>query len=162
MGKDGFRGLRVWAESKELVIQVYGITEEGKFAKDFALRDQIRRSAISIPSNIAEGDSLGTNRQSVRHFLIAKGSIAELITQAEIAYEIGYIDLTTRNQIEYRCTDIMKKLQKLISIRIKVPFSTPKTQHPIPNTQDPTPKTQHPTPNTQDPIPKTQYPRPNT
>lgn len=129
MGKDGFRGLRVWAESKELAIHIYIITGEGRFAKDFALRDQIRKAAVSIPSNIAEGDSLGTDKQSVRHFLIAKGSTAEVITQAEIASEIGYIDQLSCNHIEGRCAEIMKKLQKLISARkrSRLPENKPDT-----------------------------------
>ena len=63
-----------------------------KFVKDFGLRDQARRSAVSVPSNIAEGDERDTDKDSVRFFFIAKGSLAELRTQMEIAYRIGYID----------------------------------------------------------------------
>ena len=59
---------------------------------DYGLRDQIRRAAVSIPSNISEGDELDTNKQAVKFFYIAKGSSAEVLTQAIIALEIGYID----------------------------------------------------------------------
>ena len=68
------------------------MTNQGKFANDYGLKDQIRRAAISIPSNIAEGDELNTDKQSIRHFYYAKGSTAELLTQSLISFEIGYID----------------------------------------------------------------------
>lgn len=92
MGNKGFRDLRVWQTSKELAVQIYSMTSDGKFTRDFGLRDQMRRSAISISSNIAEGDERDTDRESVRFFFIAKGSTAELLTQTIIAHEIGYID----------------------------------------------------------------------
>ena len=69
-----FRKLCVWGESKELAILIYKITREGAFSKDYRFRDQIRSAAISISSNIAEGDELDTNLHSIRHFHIAKGS----------------------------------------------------------------------------------------
>ena len=53
MGK--FQELKVWQRSKDLAVYIYKITTEGKFSKDFGLRDQIRRAAVSVPSNIAEG-----------------------------------------------------------------------------------------------------------
>jgi four helix bundle protein len=59
------------------------------FHKDFGLRDQIRRAVVSISSNIAEGDELDTDKQSIRFFFMAKGSLAEVLTQAIIAFEIG-------------------------------------------------------------------------
>ncbi len=82
-----FRKLKVWEKSKDLAIKVYKITDSGLFKKDFRFRDQIRAAAISVPSNIAEGDELDTNRQSIRHFYIAKRSTAEVITQLIISRE---------------------------------------------------------------------------
>ncbi len=79
MGK--FKELRVWNDSIELTEKIYQITREPVFSKDFALCNQIRRAAISVSSNIAEGDERGTNRESVHFFNIAKGSAAEIITQ---------------------------------------------------------------------------------
>jgi four helix bundle protein len=119
MGKDGFRGLRVWQQSKDLAVYIYKITGDGKFAKDFALKDQICRAAVSIPSNIAEGDELDTDKQSIRHFFIAKGSAAEVLTQAIIALEIGYIDHNTFKEVENRCAEISKMLSRLIAARKK-------------------------------------------
>ena len=65
-GKAGFHGLTVWQKAKELAVDVYRLTREDPFSKDFGLSDQVRRSAVSIPSNLAEGDERGTNKESVR------------------------------------------------------------------------------------------------
>ena len=89
MGK--FQELKVWQRSKELAVSLYKLTGQGEFNKDRALRDQIRRAVVSIPSNIAEGDELGTDRQAIKFFYTAKGSSAEVLTQAIIAHEIGYL-----------------------------------------------------------------------
>ena len=92
MGDRGFKELQVWQLAKELAVLVYDATETGRVAKDFGLKDQMRRAAVSIPSNIAEGDERDTNKDFVRFLYIAKGSPAELRTQLEIALEVGYID----------------------------------------------------------------------
>jgi four helix bundle protein len=74
----------VWHKAIELAVNVYNTTAENKlFQKDFALRDQIRRASVSISSNISEGDELGTDKQAIRQFYIAKGSSAELFTQLQ-------------------------------------------------------------------------------
>jgi four helix bundle protein len=90
MGK--FQDLKVWQKSKNLAVLLYNLTGKGDFSKDFGLRDQIRRAAVSVASNIAEGDELGSDKQAIKFFYIAKGSSAELLTQAIIAFEIGYLD----------------------------------------------------------------------
>ena len=72
-----FRSLEVWKLSKDLAVSIYKLTNIGKFSKDFGLRDQIRRAAVSISSNISEGDESGSNKHSIRYFNIAKGSSAE-------------------------------------------------------------------------------------
>ncbi len=113
-----FHELNVWEKSKELVICLYKLTNDGGFKKNFALREQIRRAAVSIPSNIAEGDELGSNKQSIKFFYIAKGSTAEVLTQAIIAHEIGYL---TKNQflhIYKECQAISGMLTGLIKARI--------------------------------------------
>lgn len=123
MSRGGFQSLRVWQRSKDLAVFIYKMTNEGKFTKDFSLRDQIRRAAVSIPSNIAEGDELDTNKQAIRHFYIAKGSSAELLTQVIISFEIGYISQGTFDKIEQECTEISRMLAGLIAAR-KKPFMT--------------------------------------
>jgi len=116
MGK-GFEQLQVWQKAKDLAVLIYKITSEGKIAKDFGLRDQMRRSAISIASNIAEGDEIDTDKESVRFFFIAKGSLAELRTQLRIALEVGFLDKDQFAKIEQDCAEIGKMLGGLIKHR---------------------------------------------
>ncbi len=77
----------------------------------------MRRAAVSLASNIAEGDERDTNKESVRFFYIAKGSLAELITQLEISREIDYIDKKEFEMILEECEKIGKMLGKLIKVR---------------------------------------------
>ncbi len=115
--ENGFRGLRVWQKGDDFSVKIYRMTDSGTFGRDFGLRDQMRRAAVSIPSNIAEGDELDTNKQSIRHFYIAKGSCAEVLTQAVIACKIGYLDEDKFKTIENEAVEIAKMLSKLISAR---------------------------------------------
>lgn len=117
MGK--FQKLNVWKRAKDLAVYTYKISDEGRFAKDFGLRDQMRRAAVSISSNIAEGDELDTNKQAIRFFYIAKGSAAELRSQAIIAAEIGYLKDENYNHIEEECKIISGMLGSLIKARAK-------------------------------------------
>jgi len=115
-----FRKLRVWQSAKELAVKIYRITRTQAFSKDFGLKDQIQRSAVSIPSNIAEGDESGTNKISIRYFYTAKGSIAELQTQLIIAHEIGYIDNLIMVSLVDECDKISIMLNKIIKVRSMV------------------------------------------
>ena len=88
----GFEGLDVWKEGCNIAVEIYGVTNNGPFSKDFGLRDQIRRCAVSIPSNIAEGKERESVRELIRYLYIAKGSAAELKTQLLISSKVGYLD----------------------------------------------------------------------
>lgn len=112
-----FRELRVWQRAKDLAVYIYKISNKGAFSKDYGLKDQIRRASVSIPSNIAEGDELGTDKQSINFFHTAKGSSAEVLTQAIIAFEIGYLLEGSFLHIETECQSISKMLNKLIKAR---------------------------------------------
>jgi len=116
MGK-GFEELKVWQKAKDLAVLIYKVTSDGKISKDFGLRDQIRRSAVSIASNIAEGDERETDKESVRFFYIAKGSLAELRTQLMIALETSYLGKDEFAKIELDCSEIGKMLGGIIKHR---------------------------------------------
>ena len=107
------------ATCQELAVRIYKLTQSPTFSKDFGLRDQIQRSAISIPSNIAEGDTLDTDKQSIRHFYIARGSTAELRTQLIISAEIGYIINQEFETLDKDCDKISAMLTALIKHRSK-------------------------------------------
>lgn len=113
----GFRSLNVWQAGKKLAVRVYKLTNTGSFAKDYSLKDQLRRCAVSIPSNIAEGDERGSNKDAVRFLYMAKGSLAELETQLEIAHEIDYLDKDTLDDFLKECTQIGRMLGSLIKHR---------------------------------------------
>lgn len=71
MGKGGFEELTVWKSGKDLAVTVYRLTSAGDFPRDSGLRDQMRRAAVSVPSNIAEGDERETDKEAIRYFYIA-------------------------------------------------------------------------------------------
>ena len=116
-----FKKLKVWQKAKDLAVYLYAQTQQGVFYKDYGLRDQIRRAAVSIPSNIAEGDESGSDKQSIRYFYIAKGSTAEVLTQSIIAFEIGYLDEKVFEKIERECKAISGMLMRLIQSRSQRP-----------------------------------------
>lgn len=118
MVEKGFRELKVWQKAKDLAVYLYMVTNSGAFSKDFGLRDQIRRAAISIASNVAEGDERDTNKDSVRFLYIAKGSLAELLTQIIISKEIGYLKDEEFRYISENCEVIGRMLGKLIKARM--------------------------------------------
>ena len=78
MGNKGFKDLVVWQKAKDLAVLIYRVSNSEMKNVDFGLRDQVRRSAVSVASNLAEGDERNTDRESIRYFFIAKGSVAEL------------------------------------------------------------------------------------
>jgi len=109
--------LIVWQRAKDLAVRIYKLTKGNQISRDFGLRDQIQRAAVSIPANIAEGDELGTEKQSIRHFYIAKGSTAELLTQLIIAQEIGYVSKDDIEPLIGECKIISTMLMKIIKAR---------------------------------------------
>jgi four helix bundle protein len=114
-----FQKLRVWQLAKNLAVKIYKITQNQPFKKDFGFKDQIQRAAISIPSNIAEGDESGTNKLSIRYFYTAKGSIAELQTQLIIAQEIGYMETDLKDSLVNECNLVSVMLNKIIKARLE-------------------------------------------
>ena len=117
MSKQGFKELQVWQRAKKLAVNVYKLTTVDSMARQYALADQIRRSSISVPSNIAEGDERDTDKDSVRFFYIAKGSLAELITQLEIAHEVGLLTAEQITPLSTECVEIGRMLGALIKSR---------------------------------------------
>ena len=109
---------------------VYRISEEGVLSKDFALRDQIRRSAVSVASNLAEGDERDTDKDSVRFFFMAKGSLAELRTQIQIAYEVAKMEKSTYEDVESQCEVLGRMIGSLIQARRRAPRRSPRASRP--------------------------------
>ncbi len=86
-----YKELEVWKESKELVKIIYKITESFPSSEQFGLTNQIRRSVVSIPSNVAEGIGRNHVKDTIQFLYISRGSIYELETQIILAFELSFI-----------------------------------------------------------------------
>ena len=86
-----FEDLEIWKDARALTREIYQLTRDSKFLKDFGLRDQIRRAAISVMSNIAEGFERGGNQEFVQFLYVAKASCGEVRSQLYVALDQGYV-----------------------------------------------------------------------
>ena len=112
---DKFEDIEAWKKSREIVNSIYKISNKSSFSKDFALRDQIRRAAISIPSNIAEGFSRKSNKEFIQYLFIAKGSAAEIQTQLYLALDQKYITQGEFDKLYEDLEVISKQISKFIT-----------------------------------------------
>jgi len=111
---ESFEDLIVWQKGIELVKTVYLHTSDGDFKKDFALRDQIRRAAVSIPTNIAEGFERSSRKEYLQFLNIAKGSAGEVRSLLRVALEVGYINPTTYGQLRDDVVALSRRLYNQI------------------------------------------------
>jgi four helix bundle protein len=86
-----FEDIEGWQKARELAKAVYAVTNLGEFARDFGLKDQMRRAAVSVMSNIAEGYGRGGNKEFLQYLSQAKGSVAEVQAQLYVALDAGYL-----------------------------------------------------------------------
>lgn len=110
-----FEELEVWKLSMELCTNIYELTNKDLFSKDFGLKDQIRRSSVSIPSNISEGFERDSKNQFVYFLTISKGSCGELRTQLKIARSLNYINPEDFENINEKCISVSKQLSGFIN-----------------------------------------------
>ena len=87
----GFEEIQAWQKAYQLTLDVYRITENGKFARDFGLRDQIRRASVSVMANIAEGHGRRSNIEFANFLNMARGSAHEVQSHLHIALGLGYV-----------------------------------------------------------------------
>ena len=86
-----FEELRAWQAARALVREAYAVARRDAFARDWGLRDQIQRAAVSVMSNIAEGFDAGTDAEFVRFLTYARASAAEVQSLLYVAHDIGYL-----------------------------------------------------------------------
>jgi len=110
-----FKDLLVWQRSVKFVVRIYEVTRAFPREEMYGLTSQIRRSAISIPSNIAEGQARNTRPTFANFIDIALGSAAELETQLTIALEIGYLKPPDHEGIISELTEIVRMLYGLLN-----------------------------------------------
>jgi four helix bundle protein len=113
----GFRNLNSWQRAKALAVANYRFTDQSSLARDFPLRDQMRRAAISVCSNLAEGDARQTNKESVQFFFVAKGSLAELPAQLDVALEVHALPREEVEKLTRECEEIAAMIRGLIDHR---------------------------------------------
>ena len=111
-----YRDLVVWQKSMDLVIEIYRITEKLPNSELYGLVSQMRRCAVSIPSNIAEGQRRSTNKDFCKFLVISYGSGAELETQIEIIERLFSSQKINLEKAKSTLLEIMKMLNKLISV----------------------------------------------
>lgn len=110
--EDALQSLEVWNRSRQLTVEIY---QALRSCKDYGFKDQITRSAVSVPSNIAEGFERNSKRDFINYLRIARGSCAETRTQLYIAEDIGYVDKSKAGSLIVEALEISKMLQGLIN-----------------------------------------------
>ncbi|HOO47311.1 MAG TPA: four helix bundle protein [Deltaproteobacteria bacterium] len=93
-----FEDIQSWQEAKKLTAEIYRLTNQEAFSRDFALRDQIRRASVSIMANIAEGFGRNGRKEFMQFLGIANGSTLEVQSHLHVAHELGYI---TKQQFDF-------------------------------------------------------------
>lgn len=108
------RRLDVWNEAVGFVVDVYQATRSFPKTEQYALADQLKRAAVSIPSNIAEGAARQTKKEFIQFLYIARGSASEIDTQLEVARKLNYIDEGEKARLDDKLDTIGKMLTGLI------------------------------------------------
>lgn len=109
-----FEEMKVWQNARELTAMIYRLTAREEFRKDFGLKDQIQRSAVSVMSNIAEGYERGTKKEFILFLSYAKGSIGEVRCQLYVARDLKYITEKEFSLAYDHCVSISTQLSNFI------------------------------------------------
>jgi four helix bundle protein len=115
MEAKGYEQLNVWQKAMDLTVEIYGITKHFPKEELYGITNQMRRAAVSIPSNIAEGHSRNSQKEFLNFLSIAKGSNAELFTQLLICERVGYISSSNIKPIKQLSQEIARMLTSLIT-----------------------------------------------
>lgn len=119
-----FEDIQSWQEAKKLTVLIYRLTAGEPFARDFGLRDQIQRAAVSIMANIAEGFGRNSRKEFISFLGIANGSALEVQSHLHVALELGYI---SRDQFD-ECYHLAHSVSRLIGGFINYLSKQPDTQ----------------------------------
>lgn len=116
-----FEDIEAWQTARELTRQVYDMTRQGEFARDFGLRDQMRRASVSIMSNIAEGFESRTQSLFIDYLGRAKASAGELRAQVYVAKDIKYLDQIEFSQLFESCDKCSRQIARFIQYLAQKP-----------------------------------------
>jgi four helix bundle protein len=117
LGPESVFNLRIWQEGMVIVKESYALTYGWPKEEMFGLTAQVRRAAVSIPSNLAEGRGRGTNPEMARFAQIALGSIYELDTLFRIACDLGYMDSNASLIMQDRLSNLSRQISSFIQIK---------------------------------------------
>jgi four helix bundle protein len=109
-----FEDLKVWAETREFIKEIYLLTDNEYIRNDFSFKNQIRRAAISVLNNIAEGHERNNNKEFIKFLIYSKGSAGEIRSMLYIALDLNYI---TQEEFDYKLNKVLiitKQLANLI------------------------------------------------
>jgi four helix bundle protein len=119
-----FEDLVVWQKAIAFVKKVYLITDEGGLKRDFGLKDQLRRSAVSIPTNIAEGFERSSRKEYLLFLNIAKGSAGEVRSLCRVSFDVGYLSKSTYEELRDAALVISRSLYNQIQAIKAAPTRT--------------------------------------
>lgn len=111
---DSFEDMEVWQRARELTRDLYAISNQGSFSRDIGLREQVRRAAVSIVSNIAEGFERRGDREFARFLLMAKGSAGEIRAQLYVAFDLDYLSRAEFDRLSAAAVEISRMVSSLI------------------------------------------------
>ncbi len=109
-----FEELAFWQQARELTRSIYTLTQKDGFTKDYGLKDQIQRAAVSVMSNIAEGFSRGSNTEFLQFLFIAKGSLSEVQSQLYVALDLAYISQDEFHNAYLKADQVAKTMNAFI------------------------------------------------
>ena len=110
-----FEDINAWQQARELTREIYTVTSQGTFSKDFGLKDQIRRASVSIMSNIAEGFERSGTAEFSQFLATAKGSAGEVRSQLYVAFDQGYLSKEGFEALSSNATQISRMISGLMS-----------------------------------------------
>ena len=113
-----YKELDAWKQARALAVEIYRLTDQAPLSRNRSLCDQMQRAAVSVPSNIAEGDERGTNKEALRFLYIAKGSLAELRTQLDIAQAAGRLSVDDFMMADVLADRVARLLSGTIRLRV--------------------------------------------
>ncbi|MGC9223845.1 MAG: four helix bundle protein [Terracidiphilus sp.] len=105
-----FRDLQIWQKAMQLTVAIYGLTARFPKEEMYGLTGQLRRAAVSVPSNIAEGHGRLSNREFTQFLSVARGSICELQTQLDIARSLGFGEVKAIDEAEHLSHEVGKMI----------------------------------------------------
>lgn len=109
-----FTQLRTWQKARSFASSIYKATRQFPSDEKFGITSQIRRSAVSVPANIAEGFSRNGQKEKIQFYAIARGSLSESLSHLYIAHDLGFIDRNELKLLEEQVVDIQKMLSGLV------------------------------------------------